>query len=264
MECTIDCGCTVTSMRLGGMLNRRLASMTSSPLFISVDELMVTTGPIFQVGWFNACSGVISVICSRFQPRNGPPEAVTTSFETSPCVPERNDCQMAECSESTGLICWARTCASNSKCPPATTDSLLASASCDPACSAAMEGSSPMDPVMPFNTTSAPDPAMATTASGPAVISTLPAPACFNASRSAFAELSLKTATFETWNCAACWARSSTWEPPAASPTTSKRSRWREMTSRPWVPMDPVDPRMTTVEVCMGYACAPYCFCLLV
>ena len=117
-----------------------------------------------------------------------------------------------------------------------------------------------MDPVMPFNTTSAPDPAMATTASGPAVISTLPAPACFNASRSAFAELSLKTATFETWNCAACWARSSTWEPPAASPTTSKRSRWREMTSRPWVPMDPVDPRMTTVEVCMGYAYAPYCF----
>ena len=28
-------------------------------------------------------------------------------------------------------------------------------------------------------------------------------------------------------------------------------------------PMDPVDPRMTTVEVCMGYACAPYYFCLL-
>ena len=109
MECTMDCGCTVTSIRLGGTSNRRLASMTSSPLFINVDELMVTTGPIFQVGWFNACSGVMSVICSRFQPRNGPPEAVTTSFDTSPCVPERNDCQMAECSESTGLICCART-----------------------------------------------------------------------------------------------------------------------------------------------------------
>ncbi len=52
MECTMDCGCTVTSMRLGGTSNSRLASMTSRPLFISVDELMVTTGPMFHVGWF--------------------------------------------------------------------------------------------------------------------------------------------------------------------------------------------------------------------
>ena len=185
MECTMDCGCTVTSMRLGGTSNSRLASMTSRPLFISVDELMVTTGPMFHVGWFKACSGVMSVIWSRFQPRNGPPEAVTTSLDTSPCVPERNDCQMAECSESTGLICLSRTCALNSRCPPATTDSLLANASWEPACSAAMDGSRPMEPVMPLSTTSAPEPAMAITASGPAVMLTLPAPACSNASRSA-------------------------------------------------------------------------------
>lgn len=50
IECTMDCGCTVTTMRSGSMSNRRLASMTSRPLFISVDELMVTTGPIFHVG----------------------------------------------------------------------------------------------------------------------------------------------------------------------------------------------------------------------
>lgn len=82
---------------------------------------------------------------------------MTTSLDTSPCVPERNDCQMAECSESTGLICLSRTCALNSRCPPATTDSLLANASWEPACSAAMDGSRPMEPVMPLSTTSAPE-----------------------------------------------------------------------------------------------------------
>ena len=46
----MDCGCTVTSMRSGGTLNKRDASMTSRPLFISVEELMVTTGPMFHVG----------------------------------------------------------------------------------------------------------------------------------------------------------------------------------------------------------------------
>ena len=50
MEWTMDCGCTVTSMRSGGTLNKRDASMTSRPLFISVEELMVTTGPMFHVG----------------------------------------------------------------------------------------------------------------------------------------------------------------------------------------------------------------------
>ena len=89
--------------------------MTSRPLFIRVDELIVTTGPICHVGWFNACSGVISVISSRRIPRNGPPEAVTISFETSLWRPERSDCQIAECSESTGLICWSRTWALKSR-----------------------------------------------------------------------------------------------------------------------------------------------------
>ncbi len=204
MECTMDCGWTVTSMRLGGMSNSRLASMTSSPLFISVDEFMVTTGPMFHVGWFSACSGVMSVICSRFQPRNGPPDAVTTSLDTSPWVPARSDCQMAECSESTGLIWCPRTCESNSRCPPATTDSLLAKANWEPACSAAMDGSSPIEPVMPFSTTSAPEPAMAITASGPAVTSTSATSFRRSASRSAATAFLLEIATLATWNRAAC------------------------------------------------------------
>lgn len=89
--------------------------MTSSPLFIRVDELMVTTGPICHVGWLSACSGVMSLMSARFQPRKGPPEAVTTSLLTSAWVPDRSDCQMAECSESTGLIWSSRTCAPKSR-----------------------------------------------------------------------------------------------------------------------------------------------------
>ena len=115
IECTMDCGCTVTTMRSGATPNRRLASMTSSPLFIRVDELMVTTGPICHVGWLSACSGVMSLMSARFQPRKGPPEAVTTSLLTSAWVPDRSDCQMAECSESTGLIWSSRTCAPKSR-----------------------------------------------------------------------------------------------------------------------------------------------------
>ena len=37
-------------VRVTGTLNKRDASMTSRPLFISVEELMVTTGPMFHVG----------------------------------------------------------------------------------------------------------------------------------------------------------------------------------------------------------------------
>ena len=56
MEWIVDCGCTMTCTRSGGRLNRRQASMTSNPLFINVAESMVIRRPIFQVGWFSACS----------------------------------------------------------------------------------------------------------------------------------------------------------------------------------------------------------------
>ena len=34
--------------------------MTSRPLLTRVEELIVTSGPIDQVGWASACSGVTS------------------------------------------------------------------------------------------------------------------------------------------------------------------------------------------------------------
>ena len=54
-----------------------------------VEEFMVTTGPIAQVGCARACSTVTCSSCSLVKPRNGPPLAVKTNFLTSGCVPER-------------------------------------------------------------------------------------------------------------------------------------------------------------------------------
>ncbi len=60
IECTIDCGCTTASMRSMATSNSRCASMISRPLFTRVEELMVTSGPMLQVGCARACSGVTS------------------------------------------------------------------------------------------------------------------------------------------------------------------------------------------------------------
>ena len=57
--------------------------MTSRPLFTSVAELVVTSWPMFQVGWASACAGVTSASSARVRPRNGPPLAVSTSRRTS-------------------------------------------------------------------------------------------------------------------------------------------------------------------------------------
>ena len=83
IECTMDCGCTVTAIRSGSMSNRRLASMTSSPLFISVDELMVTTGPMFHVGWIQRLlGGDVGHLLARHAAERAS-DAVTIRRETS-------------------------------------------------------------------------------------------------------------------------------------------------------------------------------------
>ena len=83
IECTIDCGCTTTSMRSYSTSKSRCASMTSSPLFTSVAEFVVTTRPMSHVGCASASAGVTSSRSSRCRPRNGPPDAVSTSRRTS-------------------------------------------------------------------------------------------------------------------------------------------------------------------------------------
>ncbi len=76
--------------------------MTSRPLFTSVDEFVVMTRPMSHVGWASASRGVTCSSSARVRPRNGPPDAVTTSRLTSSAVPPRSAWAMAECSESTG------------------------------------------------------------------------------------------------------------------------------------------------------------------
>ena len=70
--CTIDCGCTTTSMRSYGVPKRQWASITSRPLFIRVAESIVIFPPMAQVGWRSACSTVTPSSSSRARPRNGP------------------------------------------------------------------------------------------------------------------------------------------------------------------------------------------------
>ena len=79
IEWTIDCGCMTTSIRSPGTPKSQCASMTSSPLFISVAESIVIFRPIRHVGCFNASLGLTVASWLREWPRNGPPDAVRTS-----------------------------------------------------------------------------------------------------------------------------------------------------------------------------------------
>ena len=99
-------------------------------------------------------------------------------------------------------------------------DSLLASASVVPASSAASVGRRPTAPVMPLSTTSHGRPAASVEASSP-------------------------SPEYAGANSATCRANSSGLLPPAVSPTTRNRSGLARTRSSAWVPMDPVEPRMT-------------------
>ena len=68
MEWITDCGWTTTSMSSYGMSKSRCASMTSRPLLTRVEELVVTIGPMSQVGWAIACAGVTSAVRARAAP----------------------------------------------------------------------------------------------------------------------------------------------------------------------------------------------------
>src|SRR5260370_38687863 len=107
--------------------------MISRPLFISVAESIVTFGPIDQLGWRRACSGVAARIASADQVRNGPPEAVNTMRWIFSRVPAASDWKMALCSESTGKTVAPAAAARRMNSVPAQTSvSLLAGATLAP------------------------------------------------------------------------------------------------------------------------------------
>ena len=131
--------------------------MTSSPLFMSVDESTVIFGPIFHVGCDRASSRVTVASDSAVRPRNGPPLAVSTTRATSCApLPERSAWCTAQCSLSTGMS--SAPGVERSGCttgPAAMRLSLFASPSTFPARSVSMVTGSPANPMTPFTTTSA-------------------------------------------------------------------------------------------------------------
>ena len=123
-----------------GTSNSRCASITSRPLLTSVAELIVTTGPMSQVGWASACSAVTSASSSR----RAAAERAAAGGEDQPAhlvgpaaaqaLGERRVLGVDR-DDLAGRCAAARTSG-----PPATSDSLLASARVRPASSAASVG----------------------------------------------------------------------------------------------------------------------------
>ena len=71
-----------TARRQARRHRSRCASISSRPLLARVAESIVIFGPMFHVGWASASAGVTSASSSAERPRNGPPEAVSTSEST--------------------------------------------------------------------------------------------------------------------------------------------------------------------------------------
>ncbi len=151
------CGCTTTSMRSMPMPNSQRASIISRPLLKSVAESMVIFGPMFQVGWQSACSGVTLASSFAGNWRKGPPDAVRMSRETSAlraCWPLRH-WKMALCSLSTGRSCTPFSSAARVITSPAITRiSFDAIARSLPALIAARAGKSPAVPTIETSTMS--------------------------------------------------------------------------------------------------------------
>ena len=74
------------SMRAGSTPKSQRASITSSPLFMSVAESIVIFAPIDQFGCLSARSGVTPGSSAAGTVRSGPPEAVRIRRRTSLAV----------------------------------------------------------------------------------------------------------------------------------------------------------------------------------
>ena len=203
--------------------------------------------PIDQVGWASAWAGTTSASRSCDQPRNGPPDAVSTSDSSdSGAAPSRHCCS-AECSLSTGSSSrpLRRTAAVTSS-PPATRLSLLASARSLPASSAAIVASRPAAPTIAFSTTSARSSrTSSTTPSCPP--STRPS----NSERARAAAAGSASAIAAA-PCSRAAATTSACDPCAARPAR-RRSGWSRTISSACRPTEPVAPRMATVLMASVY-----------
>src|SRR4029079_18157259 len=92
-------GWITTSTRFISTPKSQCASIISSPLLNRVAESIVIFGPMFQVGCWSDCSGVIASQSLRGDSRNGPPEALRRIRRTSETSNAQRPTPNAELSE---------------------------------------------------------------------------------------------------------------------------------------------------------------------
>ena len=146
---------------------------------------MVILRPIRHVGCSSASSGPTSRSWDFSNEKNGPPDAVSKIPLISSSARPSRHWKIAECSESTG-ISRPPLARFITQSPPATRDSLFASATRFPASRAPTVAASPAKPTMPLRTTSAGSEASWPAEPGPASTSAgalSKAPASFGDSR---------------------------------------------------------------------------------
>ncbi|MEY3358344.1 MAG: hypothetical protein RIR87_1403 [Actinomycetota bacterium] len=250
IECTTDCGCTTASIFEYGISNKKCASIISSPLFTKVAELIVTTGPIDQVGWANASATFTRERSSRVFPRNGPPLAVSWSEATSRFASslERKHWCSAQCSLSTGTIIAPFVLRNGCTIGPAAIKlSLLASAKRLPCRSVSSVTGSPAKPTTAFTTTSAPSTTSATWSVN------------FTVGKSAANRLRTDASTTATTSgrCSASCSRNTASFDEAASAVIWYRPRDAATTSSVCRPMDPVLPARATLTVTSEESAGP-------
>ncbi len=239
-ECTIDCRWMTAVTLSSGRSYRCIASMISSPLFISVAESTVIFAPMLQFGCRSASARVLPASSPRVRPKNGPPEQVRMSRLISPRSrqPIRH-WKMAECSESTGMISARyRAAARITSSPAHTSVSLFASAMRFFARMAQSVGRRPIMPDTAVTTVSASGSAAA--ASRPSMpLRTVIFISASRAFNSCAAASSYKTASSgqNSRHCAAS-ASTSVFAVSAATRTPSVCA-----TSSVCRPIDPVEPR---------------------
>ena len=175
--------------------------------------------PMLQLGCFRACSGPIFSISSAFLPKNGPPDAVSSSRSISPSLLPCRHWKMALCSESTGMMATPFSAAKRFTSSPAhTSDSLLANASVLPASMAATVGFRPEMPTAALSTRSlSASAATRQTPSSPQQISVSVKPFSFSAS--ARPTCSSNSAATRGLTCKICFSKASAFR-PAANPAT--------------------------------------------
>ena len=216
---------------------------------------MVILRPISQFGCFSASSGRTVRICSLFQVRNGPPEAVRRIFSTRLLDSPFKDWNTALCSLSTGSMETPHFSArSIIICPAVTNVSLLARAICLPDWIAAMVGRMPIIPTTAVTTVFASSSVAASI--NPSIPETIRTFISRTFVLNSCAFFSSQTAARRGLNSRICCSSSLIllW----AARAVISRSPCSLATSSVWVPIDPVEPNIAIFLISVSISITAY------